>query len=67
MTEGERKIAAGLDKFFKDGDDKNFFNDDYDRHYSHFHCWEQALPACGQPLSSHKQCCLCDLEYHEKI
>lgn len=37
---------------------------DYDRNYSHYHCWHQEQPsACGIPLEDHKQCCLCDKEY----
>lgn len=38
---------------------------DYERNYSHSHCWQQGLkPACGQSLASHKQCCLCDGRYN---
>jgi hypothetical protein len=34
---------------------------DYERNYSHYHCWDQSKPpACGQKLEDHKQCCLCD-------
>lgn len=37
---------------------------DYERNYSHYHCWHQEQPpACGIPLENHKQCCLCDKEY----
>ena len=40
---------------------------DYDRDYSHTHCWKQEDgPACGQPLENHKQCCLCDTPYSSK-
>lgn len=35
-------------------------DNDYGRNYSHYHCWDQKTPACGQPLEKHKQCCLCD-------
>ncbi len=35
--------------------------EDYDRNFSHFHCWQQGKsPACGQLLENHVQCCLCD-------
>jgi hypothetical protein len=41
---------------------------DYERNYSHYHCWNQGKnPACGQPLKNHKQCCLCDKPYKPKI
>lgn len=34
----------------------------YERDYSHHHCWDQKQPpACGIPLDKHTQCCLCDL------
>lgn len=34
--------------------------EDYERDYSHFHCWNQGkVPACGLPLKTHKICCLC--------
>lgn len=37
---------------------------EYERKYSHSHCWQQGKnPACGQPLENHKQCCLCDTVY----
>lgn len=37
---------------------------EYERKYSHSHCWNQGKsPACGQPLKNHKQCCLCDTVY----
>ena len=37
---------------------------EYERKYSHSHCWNQGKnPACGQPLENHKQCCLCDTVY----
>ena len=40
---------------------------DYDRNYSHYHCWNQKQPsACGQPLKDHKQCCLCDKIYEKQ-
>lgn len=32
----------------------------YERNHSHSHCWNQEFPACGQSISTHKQCCLCD-------
>lgn len=33
----------------------------YERDFSHSHCWAQGRPpACGQPLEKHTQCCLCD-------
>lgn len=35
--------------------------------YSHSHCWNQKgenKPACGQPLETHTQCCLCEEKYH---
>lgn len=33
----------------------------YERNYSHTHCWDQnEPPACGQPIENHTQCCLCD-------
>jgi hypothetical protein len=34
----------------------------YNRDYSHTHCWNQKQPsACGIPLEKHTQCCLCDM------
>lgn len=50
----------------------------YDRDGSHTHCWDQVdnedsdiepqdMPACGQPLEKHKQCCLCDMPAPDKI
>lgn len=37
---------------------------EYDIYYSHYHCWNQdKLPACGQKLEDHKQCCLCSTKY----
>lgn len=41
-------------------------NMEYERNYSHTHCWNQKTPACGQPLQNHKQCCLCDTKYSPK-
>lgn len=36
---------------------------DYERDYSHYHCWDQDQPpACGIPIEKHEQCCLCDLK-----
>lgn len=35
----------------------------YERDHSHTHCWDQKSPACGQELSKHGQCCLCDTPY----
>lgn len=33
----------------------------YERDYSHIHCWDQmAPPSCGIPLEKHTQCCLCE-------
>src|SRR5665213_3088377 len=31
----------------------------YEQDYSHSHCWDQEVPACGIPKEKHKQCCLC--------
>lgn len=34
---------------------------DYERNFSHYHCWDQKQPsACDIPFDKHKQCCLCD-------
>lgn len=51
----------------------------YERNYSHTHCWKQvdfdmeehdldskATPACGIPLEKHIQCCLCDTPVPEE-
>jgi uncharacterized membrane protein len=44
--------------------EKGIETKNYERDYSHSHCWNQSKnPTCGQSLESHKQCCLCDLEY----
>lgn len=38
---------------------------DYERNYSHDHCWKQiGHPDCNQPMEAHKQCCLCDTPYN---
>lgn len=53
----EEKLKEGVNKFIEQMCSK----EDYDRYYSHSHCWAQGgEPACGIPLETHKQCCLCD-------
>jgi len=45
-------------------DKQNIEEENFERDYSHTHCWEQEQPsACGIPLEKHNQCCLCDLKY----
>lgn len=50
-------------------DEQSIFQEkvNYERDYSHVHCWNQESPACGQPLEKHKQCCLCDLPSPEIV
>lgn len=34
----------------------------YERDYSHSHCWDNKDNPCGIPLEKHTQCCLCDMK-----
>lgn len=45
---------------------KQYICSDYERNYSHSHCWNQTTPACGISLKKHKQCCLCDTKFDLK-
>lgn len=40
--------------------------DNYERDYSHTHCWDNKNNPCGIPLEKHTQCCLCDLTLPNK-
>lgn len=41
--------------------------EDYERNWSHTHCWNQEdPPACGISLEKHAQCCLCDTQVPRK-
>lgn len=34
-------------------------NNSYEQNYSHSHCWDQEVPACGINKENHARCCLC--------
>lgn len=36
--------------------------ENYERDYSHSHCWDNSQNPCGIPLEKHTQCCLCDMK-----